>query len=206
MTAINVLCQGARGLMLTDTSGYDKQGICREWRSKAVTLPHAATVVAARGAHMSTISVYDCCHDCDGYNEMRATISERLLKAFAWNTQQDRSYGLDVIALGWSEKERCVKSFFACNEDGFLPHDCDCQLAPLLSPEEVKSAGVNPAKFDHGERDLLRIMDYQRRNNPGQIGGAAVLTIVTETTITQQVIHRWPDKRGEKIASAQSCA
>jgi hypothetical protein len=202
MTAINVLCQGARGLMLTDTMGYEINAaapVFEECRAKAITLPHSLSVIACRGTVHPSVMVYDSCHDFDSYDDLRQRFAEPLRAAWKQANEEERKNGLDVIGMGWSGAHNRVCSFFSASDNDFEMQDGEAHLAPLLTPEEVAAAGVDPHGFANGEHDLLKLMQFQRAQN-GCIGGAAVLTIVTQHKILQSVMYRWPDKRGDRVA------
>jgi len=49
-------------------------------------------------------------------------------------------------------------------------------------------AGVDP---NHIERDMITLMEAQRREFP-QVGGFCELTSLTQHTVTQRILRRWP--------------
>ncbi|MGY2806391.1 hypothetical protein [Bradyrhizobium sp. USDA 4506] len=83
---------------------------------------------------------------------------------------------------------------------GFLPLPCDRRLLGLI---QERLEGKHPDAIDP-EVDGLAVLELQRAN-PHQedgdfcyVGGFAQLTTVTREAVTSRIIHRWPDKVGEK--------
>jgi hypothetical protein len=56
------------------------------------------------------------------------------------------------------------------------------------SPAPKEELQIDP---DHIERDMIALMEAQRRDCTG-VGGFCQLTTLTEYSITQRILRRWP--------------
>lgn len=138
----------------------------------------------------------------------------------------DDSPDMDLIFCGWSPQKRAFESYVipTAHRDGFdeagvkpfVPNRLpEIAIVPVPGAAEFTAAGwTEPESADsfdpmtHG----VRLMEAQRLvvgpmdNGAGKngvmghgVGGFLQLTTITRDEIASRVIHRWPDKIGERI-------
>ena len=83
-----------------------------------------------------------------------------------------------------------------------------------LEPQRVVLApwhdGLPTVVVDGSERRLIRgmvgLMEYQRQHclldGNSVVGGFIEMTSIARDRITRRIVHRWPDRVGEKISSS----
>jgi hypothetical protein len=219
--AVHILCDGA-----VYDSGGTLQGVLSKSfaiphlsaviaaRGPAVALPFIAT-------RLSTLF--------SSFDELAAGIEAELPKIIEDSETLFALSGAtstEMAVIGWSEKDDIGKAFTIQTDDA---SETRAEYADIEQPESFKlierpvafalpapsaeimrAAGLrSDIDIDKivPEIDLLQIMEMQRQSLiefNGQeiyvVGGLALLSTVRRGgTITQRVIHRWPDAIGELI-------
>jgi hypothetical protein len=183
-------------------------------RGSAVALPFVGTRLSALFSSFDELAA--------GVESELPKIIEDAEELFAMSG----SASTEMAVVGWSEKDNTGKAFTIQTGDVSDTRD---EYADSEQPESFKlierpAAFVLPAPDAEimqqadfrsdidiekliPEIDLLQIMEMQRQSLielNGQptyvVGGLALLSTVARSgTITQRVIHRWPDEIGEQI-------
>jgi hypothetical protein len=160
--------------------------------TKIYTMPHGPFVVAARGDFAIVLGVPAAFALFQSFDEAAAKMATTMR---AYMTAIRSAAALEIIIGGWSHSAEVAALFYAVAPE-FLPTFAPCIIAPALSAEEIRAAGVamdgkNVAFGDDPGGDLCRIMEKQREICAERIGGAAVLTTITKDEIRQRVLRRW---------------
>ena len=221
MTAITVIRQFNAVHVLSDTGVFDEHGRLVAFTNKVWPMPHKNAVICIRGLAPIAAAIAEIVFrvGCASYDDMRSNVRRELRSNFEAQAALFRSKGLvwgelkfDVIIAGYSESvgPHCYAFFSYDMASVCLAWDEVLlgPIAPLPSTDEMM-ARLNLPDVDtlSIERDGLRIANEQRKvampfdvGAPGcGLGGALQLTTITTHMITQRIIHRWPDKIGERI-------
>jgi hypothetical protein len=227
MSAVNVAFDGDVAYILTDTRAWRNGRFCEHVR-KAHVFPHSGTVIAGRGPIPFTDLATKIVAPAESFDEavdllarkwLRDVVSlaigffvKRLARVMRPDRPKDRVNGylaFELFIVGWSQREGCMKAVHAFSENygPFKMSSADVYFAPALAPGEnyyLPRSGRNDA--DAFPMALLKIMERQRqlsmeREGGEAIGGAAVLTVISPRGIVQRVLHRWPDKTGERFGA-----
>jgi hypothetical protein len=218
MTAINVAIPpgGVVGVMLSDTAGYDDNGVIRCFSPKVITLPHMGTVVAARG-HVDIVQwAADTVAEFPSLDEVVQECPPALCAGWRQILDATPAASMDLVVMGWSTTMGQIKCYAATADSGFVFADAPVYLAPIPDEAAMIAAGLlvpgHGIAFQNGVHEvLLKIMELQRaepmpfnKATPERlghvIGGHAILTVIDRETIIQKVIRRWPDKIGQLIS------
>jgi hypothetical protein len=220
MTANTVIRAFNAVHVLSDTGVFDNDGRLVGVTTKVWPMPHKSLVVCVRGHALICSGIAgEIARLGSSYEELRAIVRSEFRSSFQTQSEFMRGKGValpelkfDVVIAGYSEREG-PHSYAFSNYD--MAADCPAwseiglgPIAPLPSTNEMMARlnlpGVEALSI---ERDGLRIANEQRRlpmpfptGTPGcGVGGSLVLTTITTQMITQRIIHRWPDKIGERI-------
>jgi hypothetical protein len=198
MTAINVIVTAKCGYMVSDSLCYDLAGNVTGFAAKVQTLPHAHSVVAARGL----VGQWQWATELLGRLisfDLIESIGPKGLRLH-WPEMQEE-FGdaavMEIAVMGWSHALKCVRAII-CKSPEFAFESGSPILAPVLTPKECGEAGIELT--DNPPRDLLRIIKAQRlfcsgREENGRIhviGGAVILTTLTDQKIEQRAIAALP--------------
>ncbi|GJE46194.1 hypothetical protein [Methylobacterium soli] len=221
MTAINAIALGARGRLITDTAAYDRHGVVTAFVNKTVVVPHLGMVFATRGALATRRTLSE---ELEAFASFDAVIAEggEVLReayqagAFAFAGAWEDNF--DLIMVGWSPSRRQAEAYTlsSLSHGGSTPfafRQLSLILAPDLDDSAMRRIGLKVGRsFDTSRpaHTLLEAIELQRRT-PGPVGsgsaaetayvvgGAAVLTEVSEAGIAQRIVKRWPDEVGRRI-------
>lgn len=220
MTAITVIRQFNAVHVLSDTGVFDERGRLLELTNKVWPMPHKNAVICLRGLAPLCAAIAEIVFRIGyaSYDDLRSKVRRDLRSTFDAQTALMRSKGLvsgelkfDVIIAGYSESAGPHSYAFSSYD---MSPDCLAwseislgPIAPLPSTDEMM-ARLNLPNADALliERDGLRIANEQRlipmipaSDHGCGLGGSLQLTTITTHMITQRIIHRWPDKIGERI-------
>lgn len=199
MTAIAAYVTGAAGFMVTDSVVTDEAGIAVAHGFKVATCPHASTVVATRGPLDGCWWAAEIAARYASFDEIEREAPAAFKLEYEKLAEQLGPRGMDIIVMGYSEAAGVARLYIAASPE-FVFQAGPIIAAPTLTPGQCAAAGISGLD---GPADLLRIMEIQRRipDDDGRflIGGIATLTGVSNNGIAQQIVHRWPDKIGERI-------
>jgi hypothetical protein len=235
MTAINVITQRDRMIIMTDGAWYDASGVVTSISPKVHLLAHIGAVVAVRGGGSQLASnviefVTKGRAAASNFDELvvLGTVSIKHIHEMmmAQGLFFDDSPDMDFVLCGWSPSKSAFEAyviptahraeFDAAGVKSFTPNRVpDIGFVPVPSPAEFAAVGwTDPESvnafdpFTHG----VRLMEAQRLvvgamdNGAGKngvtghgVGGFVQLTTITREAIETRIIHRWPDKIGERI-------
>ncbi|MCJ2070583.1 hypothetical protein MKK75_17580 [Methylobacterium sp. J-030] len=205
---------------MVDAAAYDREGVMVGLVNKAVAVPHLGMAFATRGAVATRRTMAEELEAYVSFDDVVAGVPAALREAYDagafWSEDSETEF--DLVLMGWSTARRCVElQILSTVAHGGVPpftlQAMAVTLAPLPDNEALRSIGLKVGRtFDLSRpaEKLLDVIELQRRT-PGPIGtrssaptgfaigGAAVLTEVTEAGIVQRVVRRWPDQIGTRI-------
>lgn len=220
MTAINAIASGARGRMMTDAAAYDRAGVMVGLMNKAIAVPHLGMAFATRGAVATLRTMGEEIEAFASFDDVVAGAPAALREAYDagafWS--EDGETEFDLVLMGWSTARRGVElhTLSTVTHGGVPPFTLQAMavtLAPLPDDQALRRIGLKVGRTFDLSRPAEKLSDLieLQRCTPGPIGtrpgaphgyaigGAAVLTEVTEAGVVQRVVRRWPDQIGARI-------
>ncbi|WP_192710209.1 hypothetical protein [Methylobacterium sp. OAE515] len=202
--------------MVTDTASYTPEGAPVGFVSKAIALPHLGLVFASRGA---TVARWAFAEELEAFASFDAIVAGAA--AALEEAHELSAFGGDfeLALMGWSAARRRVELHTLASRDSadvpaFTLQHMQAYFAPMPEDEALRRIGLKVGRtFDVSRpAEKLRQVIELQRDTPAPflsaapdapvghtIGGAVVLTEVSEAGVTQQVIHRWPDEIGRPL-------
>lgn len=202
--------------MLTDTTAYTADRVLTSVTvAKAtplVSLPAAISCTGNSVVHRSVVRLVETEFSSfddliqDGAGALRDVFAE-----LAGRGLLDTFSTAQAFLVGWHREENRPGTYaLTLEEDGSPPtfEDVSANVTgtPLPTKEALKRCGfvLKPRDGYDESTDLLHLMEVARhRENIDAgvncVGGQAVLTTVTRDSLTQRVLHQWPDVVGELI-------
>lgn len=224
MTAVITVVGDEAAHLVTDGAGVDAAGLVQLIAPKAHIFPHIKAAIALRGMHVAfPVFQTHLAGIADSYDGLKAHFAEGFQQDWELHKEElAKAFGpsvlvFDLFVVGWSEAKNGpdAYAFFSharhAGEAAYRVTDLDYVCATPELPAHFlerlapKLSGVG---FD---RAAIKIMEEQRRliataadsptlAEPNSIvGGFVQVTTVTVDAITTRVVHRWPDKLGERI-------
>jgi len=211
MSAANIFVTDTAVHVFADGACYEPDtGIVQGFVSKIAKMPHIQAVAAITGTPPIRMLVESIVGEKDyaDFDECAARFGEDLRERVRKVPEYFDAGAFFVTIAGWSAKAGAPRAFVlnGCRDngvDGFRPRPVKTWIQP-------HDAGTVGFKFDEerAEDCGLRLLEAQRRQRWSPIyskcefhavGGFAEYTKLTQSEITTKVIHRWPDRIGEKI-------
>lgn len=222
MTAINAYARGRLGLIVSDTAGYDRQGVIGGFMSKVVANPRLRMAVALRGP-LAALPTFASNLDfrCASFDEVTGEVGARVVEEtydagmMHWGSLFDTE--VQIVVVGWSEREqRCRALVMSSIEDGgraaFTWWEQPVLIGPMPGLADLAAAGVLAADGGFDDRDparaLVKVAKVQRlcrlptRGIDGEaytVGGELIVTEVGPDGVRQTIAHHWQDRIGELI-------
>lgn len=210
MTAVNVIQQPHRVIILTDGASYDRRGVLHEIGQKCSDVPGREMVVATSGSvklrrdmlillprHFENID--DVAKGGDAF--FRSYMD-------AWRddfARAGRTGGLFVVA-GWSTVVD-APIYVLYSEDRHDASKTEFRISPysMTMPNSAGRPAIDRSTFDP-RTDGLALMEHQRRDRTDGgflVGGHVQLTEITRAGISHEIIRVWnEDVVGERIRPA----
>lgn len=216
MTAIAVLATKAAGYIATDTALYKQSGMVVGHASKAVLLPHIGLAISVSGTQESGRMVEELLTGMASYDDAIERLPGVLREA--WDDGSFHLHADDHLAhfrlflAGWSERRGGEAYYLSTVPGDPVSPDPFVLMKPVFvsQPSDTAKMGVSADNiFSIRPVDLFgRFFDVAREhgghdpwgNRPGYfVGGAGILTEVSEAGIRQVILRRWGDPVGEVI-------
>lgn len=205
--------------VLTDGGMYDEtKGTLIGTMGKIFLMPKQNAVMTQRGSGVvGSVLIPKMSTFGETFDELKARVGPEMRDWLKPAIETDKAAGaawvnFDILIAGISES-RGPHSYVVPSYDhptfeaikAWTPFDPG---PVMMAPGDDRIlATVDPATFDP-VKDGIRIMEAQRQilEPQGQsaelryiVAGFVQLTTVTAGSITTKIIHRWPDKIGQKI-------
>jgi hypothetical protein len=225
VTAIAVVRSDAEGIFIvSDGAGVDPNGVVRQFMQKVIPLPMLTAAIAVRGPFeiMAYVQVALYERAPNNFEELLKCLpeiardartrfprlpSEYMVGGLSWERQRFETYSLYTADMGGLK---------AVGADGqmFIPKPFELNGtpatfgAPSPSPELAAEFGVGDdfkGQFSPYVQGPAMIQAMRRMpNDKGHfnIGGFVMLTTVSVRGVNMEILHRWPDRIGEKIVPA----
>lgn len=213
MSAINVLVQIDRVHLYTDAAIYQPDGELAGIGPKVRLMPHIHAAIAMRGAFLGLAPIAEELSAASSFDALRAGIVDCLKKcavSYAHLLNQcSAGPDFEVVVAGMSEttgpSAYLVASHSRYGDPWSIVDLSGLSVTPASDPVHQHvfaiAAGRDADQLDP-VADGLAIMEVQRAERSGAyVGGFAQLTTIDTECVQSRVIHRWPDKLGEKIAA-----
>jgi hypothetical protein len=214
VSAVNVAVTNNGGMahILTDTAAYRRHARrIIAFVDKPRVFAHAGAVLCGRGPLRDLKRWGDSLQFCAGFDEMAELLGRKFRPGLFARLRRILGGATELVLVGWSRtKGRMIVLVIAnAGPNAFQLIERPGVIGPNL-PDEMNAGLRWPSDIESlRDRDawpnaLLEVMRKQRalighRKKAELIGGAAVLTQITQGQIIQRVIHRWPDKIGAPI-------
>ena len=181
-----------------------------------MTFPHAKTVLAIRGSALWVGPLHTIAGAFLTFDEITKFLPAAMMQTLPQMATLIGDDDVEVVVLGWSPAARRMRLFLAKRGNQFEPEFAPIVTAPDLDLGQLAQLGLagrdGGMRFRDPPHDLLKMMHLQREiaaaipaGDPraGIVGGHAVLTQVSEHTISQRILFvAWQDVVGEPVAGA----
>ena len=233
MTAINVIRQANAVHVLTDGIVCNSEGIITEVGPNAFTLPNLPAALAIRGpTQFMPFLVHRLSRECQSFDELLKKVVPAALEVHI-SIPMTLGYGdvrpsFDLVVAGWSNERGRPESFVMTNQENHdqvglataawrlmpLP---DVLIAPSVGMAQINTVGWRApenAEAFQPSIDGIKLLRAQRlskglRAGPpdrdiDSVGGFIQLTTVHAQGVSSTILHRWPDRAGQRIAFAET--
>jgi hypothetical protein len=222
MTAFAIDFRKTRATVAADTLGYIPD--LHEVRpigfiNKILPLPHLKAVLVARGQQQILVQAWAGLYlvpqmldveDAAGALPAMLQFSTQTYCVEQGIQEDPTGFGLlEVVLLGWSEREKRMRLWQFQNMQDYQPHDAGeyygLHILPTLPANYVPRVH-NPAT----DRDLVRAVEAAGRyfvDHPelccgARVGGEVVCTDLTPRGLTHRTLHRFADYEATRHAVA----
>jgi hypothetical protein len=235
MTAINVIRQANAVHVLTDGIVCNSEGVISEIGPNTFTLPNLPAALAIRGpTQFMPFLVHRLSRECQSFDELLKNIVPAALDVHM-SIPMTLGYGevrpnFDLVVAGWSNERGRPESFVMTNQE---PRDQiglataawqlmrlpDVSIAPSVGMAQIKSVGwrvpesaeafqpsIDGIKLLHAQRLSKGLRPALPNRDTDSVGGFVQLTTVHAHGISSTLLHRWPDRVGQRIALGQTGA
>jgi hypothetical protein len=230
MTAINVVRQLNAVHILTDGIVCNSEGIICEIGPNAFALPNLPAALAIRGpTQFMPFLLHRLSRECQSFDELLKTVVSVALEVHM-SIPMTLGYGevrpnFDLVVAGWSHERGHPESFVMTSQEGpgqvgltdawqllSLP---DVLIAPTVSMAQIQSVGwrapenaeafqpnidgvklLTAQRLSKGLRPRIRDRDIE------SVGGFVQLTTVHSQGVASSILHRWPDRLGQRISQS----
>ena len=229
MTAINVIRQAKAVHILSDGVFCNAEGVICELGPNVFSLPHLPAAIAIRGpTQFMPFLVHRLARECQSFDNLLAGIVPIALEVHI-SVPMTLGYGnvtpnFDLVVVGWSAKRNRAESFLVTSEHHVSENDHGAwrlvELPDVLITPPVGMAQIQFLKWKVPESaeafrpdiDGIKLLEAQRLSQgslslkyPNEefgfsVGGFIQLTSVCNRGVSSAILHRWPDKAGQKIA------
>lgn len=215
MSAINVLIQTNRVHLFTDAAIYQLNGELAGIGPKVRMMPHINAAMAMRGSFLGLAPIAEELSVAPSFDKLREGIVP-CLQACAETyghllNQCSAGPDFEVVIAGMSETGG-PSAYLVASHNRYGEPWSIVELAGLSATPA--SDAVHQRVFATADGrdadqldpvvDGLAILEAQRAHRFDDvvcIGGFAQLTTIDADGVHSRIIHRWPDKLGEKIAA-----
>lgn len=198
MTAVNIFLERDHARIYTDGAVYNDKGVVLGFMPKVTPAPHMNCVFVHAGQPQAgCLAVGLAAELGDTFDEVADKMAGALKKVKSHFAKSA------FWIVGFSEKENRMRAYMWIHEsvNGAPPFSrINVEEIVMPNPLDVSLAdGRDPIALLESQRANLRPGSYFS-GSPG-VGGFVQETIVAKEGSKTRIIHRWPDKAGEKIAA-----
>lgn len=215
MSALNVMRSTSVVHIATDGLFISPDGAIAPWLApKTYVAPHMPMALATRGkseaASILGMSIVKLFSEFDAVIDGLERVFPQLLTAPRQSTGEPDPLLMQtqLIVAGWSTARSQAEAYFiwAGEESGLADYPCaPFKLTPvdvgMCSPSLHVDLDID-LDLHHIERDMIAIIEAQRRELPVIVGGFCQLTTLTEHAVTQRILRRWPVSPFERREAA----
>jgi hypothetical protein len=235
MTAINVVRQANAVHVLTDGIVCDAEGVISEIGPNIFMLPNLPAALAIRGpSQFMPFLVHRLSRECQSFDELLKNVVPAALDVHI-SIPMTLGYGdvrpnFDLVIAGWSNERGRPESFVMTNQEAReqvglataawqLMHLPDVSIAPSVGVAQIESVGwrvPESAEAFQPSIDGVKLVRAQRlskglrpavpNRDIDSVGGFVQLTTVHAHGINSTILHRWPDRVGQRIIQTQTDA
>ena len=228
MTAINVIRQSSAVHILSDGASCNSEGIISELGPNAFALPHLPAALAVRGpTQFLPFLVHRLGRECQSFDDLLTRVVPVALEVHI-SIPMTLGYGevrpdFDLVVVGWSSRRHRAESFLISPERHIGEDDhktwhlielADVLIAPAVGVAQIQALNwkvPGSAEAFRPDTDGIKLLEAQRfsqgrlnskspDDNFGYgVGGFIQRTSVSAEGVSSAILHRWPDKAGQRI-------
>jgi hypothetical protein len=227
MTAINVIRQANAVHILTDGIVCNPEGVICEIGPNAFALPNLPAALAIRGpTQFMPFLIHRLSRECQSLDELLKKVVPVALEVHL-SVPMTLGYGevrpnFDLVVAGWSYERRRPESFVVTSQErpdqlGLtsawqlfdLP---DVLIAPSVGMAQIQSIGwripqsaeafqpaIDGPKLLMAQRLSKGLHASSQNRDIDSVGGFVQLTTVHSQGVVTTILHRWPDRMGQRI-------
>lgn len=226
MTAFLTIRLEDQLLFFSDGVGYDDEGVVQRIGPKVMLRPDLPAIIGSRGSSEFT-DILPAFHGWVSFDDLVERIPEDGAHVFSIMKEHrgpDDPPSAQVWLAGWSESaQRFALKLIEFRADGgeALPLtdvDRPCMYQPAPSEEACRKVGFRDGKptirsnqgleaivqdaviFMHAQRLTKNVIHHLPDAPHGSMAGGFVqLSIITRSSLSSMIVHRYPDEIGKKI-------
>jgi hypothetical protein len=216
LSAINTLVQSSAVHVYSDAAIYQTDGTIAGIGPKTRLLPHINAAMAMRGAYLGLAPIAEELSAAPSFDDLKARIVPTLqacAEAYAHLLNQcEAGPDFEIVVAGISETAG-PSAYIVASHDRYGEPWTILDLEGLSvtpSNEAVQRRIVEIAEGRAADEldpvvDGLAILEAQRALDAGAIvGGFAQFSTIDSEGVRSQILRRWPDEIGQKIAHVQT--
>jgi hypothetical protein len=207
---------GQLGLLLVDSAGYSMgDGRILAFGAKCFGLPHAESVIAARGPFHTFLVALEAASLMSSFDQIVADLPAAIARALEHpELAEVRESSIELVVMGRSASSRRIAIQIANRVAGapFEFRPAGSWVAPIIPENALRAAGLDPRRAPPAtplewSKVMLAILQSQRAlADPAKeaIGGAAVFTALElgasgACAVSSTIPWRWADKIGHPM-------
>ncbi|MBB4262667.1 hypothetical protein [Bradyrhizobium sp. CIR3A] len=222
MTALNVIQRDNEIMVMTDGLGVQIAGPPKPIQ-KVGLLAHVPAVVAVRGnmALARNFAAFDELSPGGTFEDfvdfVPAFLEMFVPQVEAAQKQPKLKLSNEIHVCGYSALRDRLEHYFITTGTEYQPFgrepyqmylETERSTASPMPSEDARTAAkcryVDADAFDPADHGI-KLMEAQRLTYPEYIGLFVQVSRVTRHGVSSQVIHRWPDRIGERISHDPNC-
>lgn len=206
MSAVQVFLTDEAAVVFTDGALYDNDNgnVITAITTKTLPLTHLSCVIASRGpSDFAADLTPRLGRTFSSFEELIDNLELAVEVAWENAPEEVRAYGgLEIYAAGWSHERGRAEAYVVTNNPAYgggwhsaeIKDYASAPAVPLRAlPDDLVEAGIAIAEQQRAHRD---------ENGNGGVGGFLLMSSVTPIAIHEAVVHRWPDRVGDRLRDA----
>lgn len=224
MTAICIVRTSDAIAIASDGAFYDDDGVVRQIASKVTTIPSASFAITSRGAsvahHAFCSAIFWSSEPIVTFDDVVRYAAPLARHALAETVQRSipSTWQFTLFLCGWSiERDRMETYRISSREwDGVPAFTLVPLPAVYYAPDPpgfiMADVGIEPASeltampsdaAQYACRTIMSCRLCDDGSGHAKVGAFIELTVVRRDALQAQIVHRWPDRIGERMDPAR---